>query len=390
MVSSFFIHLENLPINANGKLDTKALPVPEKRSFKDPRNETKKKLQEIFSSFFGIEAKKISINDDFFMLGGDSIVSVQLVSKIKEELDYHVKSTDVFAYKTIESIYENVIHKQINSSLKKKQEYGSSEFDLQKWIAKTNWFESWKQFLNELIRDTNSIENVLGKLFFHDKESNYYFEPFSSFNDEINDANELYFLFPSIDGGAESYFNNIITKLKGKKRLIVFNNICLSILKLNEKAILENVTIEKVAYFYIGLIKKVQSKGPYKLFGWSLGGLLALEISRLLKLMSNEIVSNIIMVDTFIRISEDSKCDYSKFEHLEYYKQNFFDTDSEIVLFQASKYNGEEFKQFVDSNYNNLDKVVDPSKIKKIIMKRDDHFSWVKNDHQINEISKMF
>ncbi len=104
--------------------------------------------------------------------------------------------------------------------------------------------------------------------------------------------------------------------------------------------------------------------------------------------MSNEIVSNIIMVDTFIRISEDSKCDYSKFEHLEYYKQNFFDTDSGIVLFQASKYNGEEFKQFVDSNYNNLDKVVDPSKIKKII--RNDHFSWVKNDHQINEISKMF
>ena len=90
MVPSFFIHLENLPINANGKLDTKALPVPEERSFKDPRNETEKKLQEIFSSFFGIEAKKISINDDFFMLGGDSIVSVQLVSKIKEGLSCQI------------------------------------------------------------------------------------------------------------------------------------------------------------------------------------------------------------------------------------------------------------------------------------------------------------
>jgi hypothetical protein len=65
------------------------------------------------------------------MLGGDSIVSIQLVSKIRELLGYTLSIKDIFKYKTIELLYDNVL---INQSDKKeiKTEQGilKGEFDL--------------------------------------------------------------------------------------------------------------------------------------------------------------------------------------------------------------------------------------------------------------------
>ena len=65
------------------------------------------------------------------MLGGDSIVSIQLVSKIREILGYTLSIKDIFKYKTIELLYDNVL---INQSDKKeiKTEQGilKGEFDL--------------------------------------------------------------------------------------------------------------------------------------------------------------------------------------------------------------------------------------------------------------------
>jgi amino acid adenylation domain-containing protein/non-ribosomal peptide synthase protein (TIGR01720 family) len=146
MVPSLLIHLDKLPITINGKLDTKALPerdIDIENNYIEPRNELELKIQQIFSNVLGIEKNKISIKDDFFMLGGDSIVSIQLVSKIRETLGYTISIKDIFKYKTIELLYDNVI---INESNKKeiKSEQGilNGEFELlpiQKWFLNSNY-----------------------------------------------------------------------------------------------------------------------------------------------------------------------------------------------------------------------------------------------------------
>ncbi len=87
MVPSLLIHLNRLPITINGKLDMKALPdrdINIEENYKEPRNDIEKSIQSIFSDILGIELNKIGIQDDFFLLGGDSIISIQLVSKIRE------------------------------------------------------------------------------------------------------------------------------------------------------------------------------------------------------------------------------------------------------------------------------------------------------------------
>ena len=82
MVPAYFVEMEVFPLTKNGKIDRKALPEPEGLSitsgveFIAPRNNTEEKITIAFADILSIEAAAISIQDDFFNLGGDSIKSV--------------------------------------------------------------------------------------------------------------------------------------------------------------------------------------------------------------------------------------------------------------------------------------------------------------------------
>ncbi|MDD5275160.1 MAG: amino acid adenylation domain-containing protein [Methylovulum sp.] len=84
MVPPVFISLDKLPLTPNGKLDRNALPQPE-QSHTDgqapvaPRNAVEQTLMAIWSELLGIG--QLSIHDNFFNLGGDSILSIQTVSR---------------------------------------------------------------------------------------------------------------------------------------------------------------------------------------------------------------------------------------------------------------------------------------------------------------------
>ncbi|MGV9928880.1 non-ribosomal peptide synthase/polyketide synthase, partial [Nocardia rhamnosiphila] len=83
MVPSAFVALETFPMNASGKLDRNALPEPvfETREFRAASTPIEEILADIFAEVLGVE--RVGADDDFFALGGDSIVSIQLVSRAK-------------------------------------------------------------------------------------------------------------------------------------------------------------------------------------------------------------------------------------------------------------------------------------------------------------------
>ncbi|TXI92124.1 MAG: amino acid adenylation domain-containing protein, partial [Neisseriales bacterium] len=112
MVPSALVHLTTLPVTINGKLDRRALPEPEfKRSnnYVLPRNELEKQVSAIFAEVLGIEESKISIHDDFFRLGGDSIIAIMLVSRIRQRLNLIISVKDIFSYKTIAKLHDKVL-----------------------------------------------------------------------------------------------------------------------------------------------------------------------------------------------------------------------------------------------------------------------------------------
>ena len=84
MVPALVQVLEELPLNANGKLDRKALPQPqqeERQGYEAPQGEVEEALAAIWAEVLGLP--RVSRHDNFFELGGDSIISLQIVARMR-------------------------------------------------------------------------------------------------------------------------------------------------------------------------------------------------------------------------------------------------------------------------------------------------------------------
>ncbi|WP_327232741.1 amino acid adenylation domain-containing protein [Streptomyces sp. NBC_01317] len=105
MVPTVFVALDALPLLPNGKTDRRSLPVPERpaatRPGGEPRTARERVLCDVFASV--LRTQVVRTDDDFFALGGDSILSIQLVSRLREA-GLGVTPRDVFAHRTPEAI----------------------------------------------------------------------------------------------------------------------------------------------------------------------------------------------------------------------------------------------------------------------------------------------
>ncbi|WP_374229942.1 amino acid adenylation domain-containing protein, partial [Rhodococcus sp. F64268] len=106
MVPDAIVILDALPLTPNGKLDKKALPAPVfagDKKFRAPATPTEVAIAEVFADVLGID--KVGADDSFFALGGDSIVSIQLVSRAKA-LGIVFTPREVFEQRTVAGLAE--------------------------------------------------------------------------------------------------------------------------------------------------------------------------------------------------------------------------------------------------------------------------------------------
>ncbi|MEA2464611.1 MAG: hypothetical protein QOJ98_2358, partial [Acidobacteriota bacterium] len=99
MLPSVFVPLDEMPLSPNGKLDRKALPVPEAgafalRRYEAPETGIEAALADIWSDLLKIE--RVGRNDDFFELGGHSLLATQLISRIHSHMGVDLPLKTVF------------------------------------------------------------------------------------------------------------------------------------------------------------------------------------------------------------------------------------------------------------------------------------------------------
>jgi amino acid adenylation domain-containing protein len=110
MLPAAFVSLPALPLSPNGKLDRKALPLPEygadNHDLTPPRTAQERALAEVWQAVLGAQA--IGIHDNFFALGGHSLLATQLVARLRRQLSIELPLRLVFEAPTIAQMAERL------------------------------------------------------------------------------------------------------------------------------------------------------------------------------------------------------------------------------------------------------------------------------------------
>ncbi len=148
MIPSIFIFLDEFPLTSNGKVDIQALSDIHpygNEEFIGCKNEIEKELVQVMKQILMVEI--ISMNDDFYRLGGDSIKAIQISSKLKEK-GYSITLRDILSSNTIEEIAASI---EI-SNIKEEAYQGLCEGDIEKtpiieWFFEKNFnnINHWNQ-----------------------------------------------------------------------------------------------------------------------------------------------------------------------------------------------------------------------------------------------------
>ncbi len=110
MVPAALVRVDTIPRSPNGKVDRKALPMPEdielgtQRAYQPPSDELEARLCDLWSEVLGV--KPIGVGDDFFEIGGHSLLAVSLFAKIKARLGKEMPITALFEGRTVQRMAE--------------------------------------------------------------------------------------------------------------------------------------------------------------------------------------------------------------------------------------------------------------------------------------------
>ncbi|MBD2453057.1 amino acid adenylation domain-containing protein [Nostoc sp. FACHB-87] len=115
MVPSAFIFLDALPLTPNGKVNRRVLPLPESYATQNnlyvaPETELQQTIADTWQTVLGIE--KVSINDNFFDLGGHSLLISQVNAQLREKLQRDISVVEMFQYPSISLLAKHLSQEQ--------------------------------------------------------------------------------------------------------------------------------------------------------------------------------------------------------------------------------------------------------------------------------------
>jgi thioesterase domain-containing protein/acyl carrier protein len=233
MIPSYFVSIDRIPLNANGKVNREELPKPVldvENHYEAPRSEVERKLVKIWADTLKLDKEIISIHDNFFERGGHSLKAAILVTRIREELGIAVPLLEIFKNSTIIGLGQ-----YIESSVSKNEN-------------KTYMTEGDNLLL--LRENAPGVQAPTSLFFIH------------AGSGEV----EVYI---ELCKHLDSRYNCWGLRVDRVDRINHFIPLDLSIPGLAAK--------------YIKAIKQIQPNGPYIIIGWCAGGTIAFEMTRQLE-----------------------------------------------------------------------------------------------------------
>jgi len=116
MLPSAYVCLDALPLTSNGKLDRKALPVPQitgyaVHDYEPPQGETESRLAAIWAQVLKVE--RVSRLDNFFELGGHSLKAIRVLSRVRQELGVEMEIRELFKHPVLWLLASRILDMKI-------------------------------------------------------------------------------------------------------------------------------------------------------------------------------------------------------------------------------------------------------------------------------------
>ncbi|MET0396761.1 MAG: amino acid adenylation domain-containing protein, partial [Longimicrobiaceae bacterium] len=239
MLPGHFVILERMPLNANGKVDRRALPRPEvsgigrTEAYPAASDGLEAMVAGLFQEVLGISG--VGVHDSFFELGGNSLLAVQLMSRLREATGVRLPVAALFKSPTVERLAEEVRGGGGEMPLIFPLRYGGSR-------------------------------------------------------------PPLFLVHPG--GGNLMAYAPLVKRLDEDQPIYGLRSRGL------EEGEKPNWSIEEMARDYLAFIREVRPEGPYRLGGWSLGGVVAFEMARQLEAAGEE-VESLVLIDSQVPWLDD-------------------------------------------------------------------------------------
>ncbi|CAH8718930.1 non-ribosomal peptide synthetase [Paenibacillus thiaminolyticus] len=173
MIPAHFVQLPRMPLTPNDKIDRKALPAPEGNAltggaYVAPRNEAERALADVWQAV--LNADRVGVTDHFFELGGDSIKSIQVSSRL-HQAGYKLEIRDLFKYPTISQLSLHV--KPIGHTIDQGEVTGETALTpIQHWFFESSFaaphhFNQSVMLYRKERFDEETVRQVLQKLAEH-------------------------------------------------------------------------------------------------------------------------------------------------------------------------------------------------------------------------------
>jgi amino acid adenylation domain-containing protein/non-ribosomal peptide synthase protein (TIGR01720 family) len=222
MIPTYITPVAEMPHNTNGKIDYLKLPNPMQetnRSITAGRNPPEKALIKIWGNVLGFEEELLSVFDDFFEVGGDSIIAMRILPKAKEQ-GILLSIKDIFQYRTIASICS---HAEIGAVLEIDQKEITGTCDItpvQRWFFDQNqphpeYFNMAYMFHIPLNTNIELLEEAIIKSFEkHDALRSTFEMIDGSWKQIIHPVNSIAFTLKEISEANQEIINTATAELQ--------------------------------------------------------------------------------------------------------------------------------------------------------------------------------